>query len=199
MFKLVEDTRTIFGNRYKKLSLQFKNWMEFLGVTLSLKQSSRNTLKIWVFLSSMINYLSRYFWTFGDWIHHQAFLKSMQARVSCSTTLKMATWWTTTETTSKAEASRKMLHSEPSMRQQATQLSIIDFDRWYFRLYLCWKDILLIIFPLLSKNIPLRFLGVKGVSIAAFYYVLAGFWIDCIIFINFWERFELNSLYLFGE
>ncbi len=78
MFKLVENMNKIYGRRYNKLFLQFKNWMELLVKIRLLLLNSKSLLSIWVFQSSTISFSKRFFIIFGNSIIQLILLKNMQ-------------------------------------------------------------------------------------------------------------------------
>lgn len=78
MFKLVENMNKIYGRKYSKLSLQFKNWMELLVKIRLLLLNSKSLLSIWVFQSSTISFSKRFFIIFGNSIIQLILLKNMQ-------------------------------------------------------------------------------------------------------------------------
>ena len=81
MFKLVENMNKIYGRRYNKLFLQFKNWMELLVKIRLLLLNSKNLLNIWVFLLLMINFSRQFFIIFGNSIIQLILPKNMQVLV----------------------------------------------------------------------------------------------------------------------
>lgn len=81
MFKLVENMNKIYGRRYNKPFLLFKNWMELLVKIRLLLLNSKNLLNIWVFLLLMINFSRQFFIIFGNLIIQLILPKNMQVLV----------------------------------------------------------------------------------------------------------------------
>jgi len=60
MSKMEENINRTFGNKFKRLSSQFRNSMEHLAMTLSLRLNLMSIYKTWVFRSLTTSFMNQF-------------------------------------------------------------------------------------------------------------------------------------------
>ncbi len=128
MFKLAESMRKIYGRRYNKLSLRFKNWMEQLVKIRLPLHSSKSLRSTWVFLLLTTSYLKQFFIIFGSLIIQQISLKNMLVLVKFLIQLKKDIYMIIIGTYFMEDQFLRVLLLEPQSSQLHTSRSTKNFD-----------------------------------------------------------------------